>query len=203
LGSVFALATRLAMIQATGLALLVLGVALLRPANSQGYVELSAMYLSDTLNPGTTTTSTTRMYIDGSIGFMIDKRGQYLAGWGYSMHSTSNGADNTTTYSSTQMGPRFLIYLDRDLTYVLGLAYLLVSSASYSDGAGTDETWKGTVIRADFGYAFAISPTLQLIGRFNYSMASYVEKLVGGTTYSTDASKQTAMYPSIALNWIW
>ena len=174
----------------------VLAIFFAAPARAQIYAELNVFYLSDTLNTGSAVVST-RMFIDTSLGFQVDKGGRFLAGWGYSMHSTSHATTTTTTYSSTQMGPRFVYHIDRNKNWSVGAGYYLVTSATYNSGSGDGEKWKGTAIKADFGHNFNLTNEFLLGLRLNYSSASYVEKLVGTETYSTVSYTKVMMYPSV------
>lgn len=163
---------------------------------AEAYIELNGFYSSESLTAGTNATNS-RMFFDFSIGFAVDKKARYLVGWNYSMHSAADGTSTTQTYSSTQMGPRFIWFVDKDNSWSLGLGYYLVTNATFDSGGGTTEKWKGTAIKADFGYNFAVGSQSYAGIRLNYSMANYNEKLVGETTYSTVSYSKTAMYPSI------
>ncbi|MEK7356310.1 MAG: hypothetical protein AAB250_07660 [Bdellovibrionota bacterium] len=177
-------------------AIIVLASALGFAGRANAYVELNAFYFSDAMTAAASTTNN-RMNIEVSVGFAVDKRNQYLVGWGYHMMTASDGATTTATYSSTQMGPRFIYSIDKNNEWTLGLAYYLVTTAAYDDGAGTSVTWKGTALKFDFGYNFPNSGDLDIGIRMNYSSASYVEQLVGSSTYSVVAYTRTSMYPSI------
>lgn len=180
--------------------IIVVAVALssLLPARAVAFIELNAFYFSESETTATTSTAS-RMFIDAAIGFRIDKKGQYLVGWGYSTHSQTDAGTATTTYTSTQMGPRFLWFIDKDKIWSLGLAYYLVTQASYSDGTGNAETWKGSALHVDAGYNLPFSENLSMGLRLNYSSASYAEKLIGSDDYSTIAYVKTFIYPSICV----
>lgn len=175
-------------------ALLVLAAA--SPASA--FFELNAFYYSDTMTTSGSAAHN-RMNIEGCLGFAIDKKDKYLVGWGYHMMTSSNQAvgAQAETYSSTQMGPRFIVGVDKNNEWTVGLAYYLVTNASYSDGSGSSVTWKGTALKFDFGYNFAVSENFSLGMRFNYASATYSEQLVGSTTYSTVGYAATSMYPSL------
>jgi hypothetical protein len=160
------------------------------------YAELNFFYMTDALNNGTADTSS-KMFAEGSLGFGIDRENRYLVGWSYGLYSTSNSAATTTTYSSTQMGPRFLWFMTKAKTWSLGLTYNIVSTATYDNGSGSAEKWKGTSIKFDVGYNFPMSESWFVGVRLNYSSASYTERLVGTTTYSTVGYTSALTYPSI------
>lgn len=165
------------------------------------YVELNGFYTNGGLTTDASETSS-NMFFEGSIGFAIDRKSKYLVGWNYSMHSTSDTATATKTYSSTQMGPRFVLMLNKHKTWSFGLGYYLVTTGTFSDGTGASETWKGTALKADFGYNFAVSEKLFVGARLNYSSASYAEKIVGSADYSTVSYTRTIMYPSLYTIWL-
>jgi hypothetical protein len=179
---------------------LVVAAVLLCSQPAHAFLEFNAFYFSDAMNTGTSSTST-RTFIEATLGFMIDKGGRYYAGWAYASHGASDSPSGTAvTYASTEMGPRFLIMIDKAKEWSLGFGYYLVTSAAYS--SGTSETWKGSALKADIGYNFNVMESFQLGARLNYSSATYVEKLVG-SAYSTVSNTRAFIYPSLYMNWIW
>lgn len=166
-----------------------------RPANA--FAELNVFYFSEGLTTDASTTGT-RMFIDASVGAELGRKNNYLVGWNYTMHSTSDAGTATTTYSSTQMGPRFVYIIDSARQWSVGLGYYLVTSGTYdSGGGGTAPKWKGSALKFDFGYSFPVADSLFMGLRFNYSQASYVEQITGETTFATIAYSKTSMYPSL------
>jgi hypothetical protein len=164
---------------------------------ASAYVELNGFYFNDSLTVGTAA-SANRLFIEGSLGFAVDSHKKYNIGWNYSTQSTSDVANGkTATYSSSQMGPRFLIFLDRNNAWSLGFGYYLVSKASYDDGNGNSATWKGTAYKVDIGYNFPVTESLLAGIRMNYSGASYSEQIVGSTTYSNVSYTRSIIYPSL------
>lgn len=169
-------------------------IAINMPAHA--YLELNVYYNSDSFKNEETNSNTIMLY-DASVGFGIDKKGYYNVGWNYSGSSTSKSDGTTTeTYSSTQMGPRFLFFFDKAKMFNLGLTYNISTKGSFNDG-NTTYTWKGTALKADFGVNFPIGETTLLGLRLNYSAASYNEQLEGSANYSTVSYNRTFMYPSI------
>ncbi len=175
-------------------------LAIVFPSQSQAYVELNTFYFSEALSNGSSQTMS-RMFIEGTLGFAIDRKGVYLVGWNYSMFTTSDVATATTAYSSTQMGPRFVMMIDKHRQWSVGLGYNLVTSATYTDGGGTSEKWKGSALKFDIGYSFELSEATMLGLRLNYSSASFIEKLASETDYSVVSYTKTHMYPSCYFIW--
>ncbi len=167
-------------------------------ASATFFFDFNGFYFSDNLKEANTNTYS-RMFYDVTLGFSIDKAGFYQVGWDYVGHSTSDkDASATVTYTATQMGPRFVFYLDKKRFWRTSLAYNLVSSATYNDGT-TPTTWRGSALVGDFGYQLPIGESSALGLRINYSQASYSETLVGGTTYTKVSYSRTLIYPSLAI----
>ncbi|HVK61451.1 MAG TPA: hypothetical protein VM432_07870 [Bdellovibrionales bacterium] len=163
----------------------------------RAHVELNTFYTSESLSMGSNSTNS-RMFIEGAIGFSIDKKSTYLVGWNYSMMTTSDAkGSDTTSYSSTQMGPRFLWFMTKDKSWSLGLGYYLVTTATFSTNGGESVKWRGTALKADVGYNFPVSENLYLGIRLNYSSATYSEKIEGETELENVSYAKTAMYPSL------
>lgn len=158
----------------------------------QAFVELNSFYSGETFNPGTAVTAT-KTFTDICLGFSIDNNSKYLVGWNYSAHSSID----TATYSSTQMGPRFLWMITKSKSMSLGLSYNLVTKATYTPASGTTEEWTGTALKVDVGYNFPITESWLIGFRLNYSAATYSSKLVNSTTYSTSSNTAIYTYPSI------
>ncbi|MGE3759141.1 MAG: hypothetical protein AB7H97_15365 [Pseudobdellovibrionaceae bacterium] len=161
-----------------------------------GFLEFNAFYFADTMNM-TEASTTNRTFFELAVGFSMDKKGDYLVGWNYGSYTATDTSTTTASYSSTQMGPRFLFMLNKAKTWSLGTTYNLVTSAKYSPGgSGVDTTWKGTGIKVDVGYNFDLSGTLIGI-RLNYASGSYNEEITGGTALGAVSYSRNFIYPSI------
>ncbi|MES2963342.1 MAG: hypothetical protein V4760_05595 [Bdellovibrionota bacterium] len=165
---------------------------------AHAFAEINLFYFTDAMS-ASATTANNRMNYEISVGFAVDKKNQYLVGWGYNtLTSSDTGASGVaSTYSSTQMGPRFIYAIDKNNEWTVGLAYYLVTNATYDDGSGSSVKWKGTALKFDFGYNFPASGNFLIGVRMNYSSASYTEQLVGSTTYSAVGYTRTSMYPTL------
>lgn len=163
---------------------------------ADAFIELNTFYFSEAETTAATSNSN-RTFLEGTVGYRIDKAGQYLVGWGVASHSQTVSATASTTYSSLQMGPRFLWLIDKSKNWSIGLAYYIVTKATYDNGSGA-ETWKGAAYHFDAGYNLPVNDSFYLAVRLNYSLSSYNEKLVGATTYSTVSYSKSFIYPSLA-----
>ena len=164
-------------------------------------LDLNLFYISDSLTTATTA-SYGKTFYALCAALNIDHKGSYLVGWNYATYSSSEAVGSaTTTYTSTQMGPKFLVFLNKDHNWLLGLAYNILTSANDQAGSAPAEIWRGTAYSADFGYHQMVSESLMLGLRLNYSTSSYSEKLIG-TAYSTISYSRTFIYPSMAISFI-
>ena len=172
------------------------------PKASAGIVDLNLLYYTDSTT-ATTVASGSKLFYDVCLGFSVYKNNEIIIGWNYANYSTSETAGTTTTtYSSTQMGPKFIFFLNHDHNWRIGAAYNLISKATYQNGANPSETWKGSAYAIDVGYQFLLSETFLFGARLNYSLSSYNEKLIGAA-YSTISNSQTYIYPSLAVSYLW
>lgn len=163
------------------------------------FIEANTFYLSDAGTVSSTTTASSRMLVDLALGFNADSKGYFQVGWFYGMFNTSDATGGTTTtYAGSMMGPKFNIFLGKGRNWSVGLGYGIVTSATYSSG-GSSELWKGSGYKGDFGYMFRLSDdgSTKLGLRLNYVTATYKDKFVNGTTYTTVSNARTFMYPSI------
>ena len=177
--------------------LVLVGLGVIFSLRAQAYIELNGFYTGESLST-TSSSSDSRVFFEGALGFTIDKAGHYLAGWGYASFTNNDTfAGSSTTYTSTQMGPRFMYVFDKDKKWSFAAAYYLVTSANFSpSGGGAEEKWKGTAFKLDFGYNFPLSESFFIGLRMNYDSASYTEKFIG-SAYTAVSYTKTSIYPSI------
>ena len=163
------------------------------------FIDLNTFYYSDTLVMGTSSTMN-RTFYDATIGFTVDKKGNYQIGWDYVVEGTTDTTTTTTTYAGSYMGPKFKVFFDKNLNWGLGLAYNLSATAIYTPAGGTAEKWRGTNLRVDFGYNLNIDDSYAVGFKINYSSSTFAEKLVNETTYTTVAYTRTFIFPSISFS---
>ncbi len=169
------------------------------PSAHAGIVlDVNTFYFTDALKTTTTDTYSTTAYA-GFVGFNVDKKGLYQIGWNYASYASTNKmATSTVDFSSSQMGPGFIIYFDKDRTIRLGFAYNLETKASYKKTGSTEEDWDGTALSGDLGYQIRVSDGFAFGLRLNYSSTTIATKLVGTT--QTDVSYgRNIIYPSISI----
>jgi hypothetical protein len=160
-------------------------------------LDINYLMFSDGMKSATTDEySATAM--NGFLGFSVDKKGYFILGWNYDSVATSNKVDTTTTeYSSTQMGPGLVIYMDKDHTWRLSAAYNIETLATYKTTGSTEEEWSGTSISGSLGYQIRFTESLSIGLRLNYNSASFASQLIGTTQEDVSYTKDL-MYPSIA-----
>ena len=162
------------------------------------FLESNLFYTNDALTQ-TSATTANRMFYDVAIGFNIDKKGFYQAGWAYDGFATSDAAgSSTTTYSATAMGPKFNFFFGKQRQWNLGLTYGIVSKATYSVSGSNAEVWSGTSYKAELGYIMRSDDGAFFFGvKINYVSASYTERIIGSTNYSTISYNRTFLYPTL------
>lgn len=165
-------------------------------------LDFNAFYLTDTLKESATTKDNKTIY-SGFVGFGLDKKKSFNVGWSYSSFTTIY-KDSTTkkTYKSTQMGPGFVWFLDKDAHWRLGFSYNLSTDATYQLTGSTKEEWSGTSSNADFGYQIAVSESFMLGMRLNYSVTTIKSKLIDNTQTNVTYRK-TLIYPSIGMTLVY
>jgi hypothetical protein len=181
----------------------VVGLLLLWGIDSQaGFnVEMNGFYFTDNFTDSSTSSSAFTA-ADFALNLNLNKKGTVAVGWAYTLISSSTSAGSSNTaFAAGDMGPRFLLFFDKDRTWELGVTYNLLANATYSSGGGSEMKWRGTSIKADFGWAPAISDSAFFGFRFNYYSASWTEQLIGSSTYSTVAYTRAWIYPSLYFRW--
>ncbi len=80
------------------------------------FFEPNLFYFSDSLSHGSSAAAS-RTFLDGALGFNIDRKGFFQAGWEYGSFSTSDSNNGTTTYTASATGPKFNFYMGRHNTW--------------------------------------------------------------------------------------
>lgn len=170
------------------------------PQRGQAQVVLDAnsFYYSDALTTSSSA-NVNRLFYNLFLGFALDKKAFYQLGWSYANFSATD-EDGTTSreYSSTQMGPGFIFYLDKARTWRVGLYYHLKVEGEYAVTGSATQEWRGSAYAGDIGYQVLLGPSLSMAARINYSSSAFNESFE--STTKTDISYSRALiYPSLAL----
>lgn len=168
-----------------------------------GIVNINTLYFSDTLTTSTSAV-TTRTQYDLGIGIHIGSKKMVLAQLLYGSYSAADTANSITqTYSVTDMGINFGFYIGKARNWIFDIAYMLISKAKYNDGTGgTGVEWRGTAIKADFGYLFDIDENFQFSTKLYYYSPSFTEQVTDTTTLATVSYRRATIYPGFALYWV-
>lgn len=162
--------------------------------------DLNLFYDSRTLTTSSAETGT-KMFIEGAAMFEVLRKPHLVVGWAYGMFSTTDATTSTTTISTSDMGPRFGWFFDKQDFWSLFLTYNLLASASYAPGGGTAETWRGTSLKAEVGWAPEVSENLYIGIRLNYYSATYTESLEGSSNYEAVSYPRSFIYPSLSISY--
>lgn len=161
--------------------------------------ELGLFYFTDDLS-STSDFSIARTIYDFAVLMTSTGRQMIGIGWGYAGVSSTEGSTTTTTYTSTETGPKFSYLFGREQNWYLGLAYNLLAKAQYSDGTNEAE-WRGTSIKAEFGYLPKVSGRLNAGVKLNYHQATYSEQITNSTTLTQETNTKSMIYPTFSMVW--
>lgn len=163
-------------------------------------IDTNLFYLSDSITADENS-SHAATYFDILVGFDIDKKGMYQIGWNYSSHSstTENNGNEVTFKTSTEMGPGFVVYMNKKRTLRFGFAYNYKMIADYEANGGAKAEWRGTSMLANFGYQIRWDGITSLGIRLNYVSITADESVNTSNTKQDVSHKKSILYPSIAL----
>lgn len=161
--------------------------------------ELGLFYFTDDLS-STSNFTTSRTIYDFAILMTSEGRRMLGIGWNYAGVTSEESAVTTTTYTSTETGPKFTYMFGREQDWYIGLAYNLLAKAQFSDANGEAE-WRGTSLKAEFGFLPKINNRINVGVKLNYHQASYNEQITNTTTLTQTTNTKTMIYPTFALVW--
>lgn len=159
-------------------------------------LDINAFYYSDSFKQSTQETQT-RIFGDVMLGLAIDKKGLWVVGWNVGYVSATDQGATTDTYTVTEMGPKFGLFLDKERVYGLWATYNLTVSGTYSPGGGTAETWRGTSLKVELGVTPALDTEMFAGVKLIYHSETFNESLIGSTNYSQVAYNRAFIYPSL------
>ncbi|MCB0421095.1 MAG: hypothetical protein KDD61_08865 [Bdellovibrionales bacterium] len=163
-------------------------------------VDLNFFYFSDALTHSSDN-SRSDLYYDLAVMTNLTRTGSFMVGWNYGAYSVSEAATSSTTYSGTEMGPRFGWYIDRKMEWCVFATYNLQAEATYS--TTSNETWRGSSYKMEFGYSPEVFDGVFVGGKLIYYAATFTEKLVGSATYSTVSYSRSLIYPTLMISFRW
>lgn len=159
--------------------------------------ELGLFYFTDDLS-STSSLSNSRTIYDVSVLMTSEGRRILGIGWNYVGASSEESATTTTSYSSTETGPKFTYMFGREQDWYLGLAYNLLAKAQFSDANGEAE-WRGTSLKGEFGFIPKINNRINAGVKLVYHQASYNEQITNTTTLTQTTNTKTMIYPTFSL----
>jgi hypothetical protein len=164
-------------------------------------VDANIFYFSDTFAYDTTSTYNRTLW-DFFVGMGLTKKNQYIIGWNYDSMSFEDDPGTPTKLSVTDMGPKFMVYFDKERTWVFGFTYDLITKGKYSSGSGTSTELRGSALKVEAGYTPPITETILMGFKINYYKASFAEKVID-TSITKKATSRTAIYPSLSFTMRW
>lgn len=169
-------------------------------SKAQCYFEFNGYYFTKDQKTDEILKSTDMNY-EIALGYSIDKAKRYKVGWSYLGIQEKISGSLETKYASTHMGPKFLVSLDKEHKWVVGLSYLLSSQLKLSENSA-DYSYKGNSIKADLGYQILVGDWLRLSMRLNYIQSSWTERLDSSDQYLKTSHKKSVMWPSLGVLFI-
>lgn len=160
--------------------------------------ELGLFYFTDDLS-STSNFSTSRTIYDFSVLMTSEGRRLLGIGWNYVGVSSEEGGDTTTSYTSTETGPKFTYMFGREQDWYIGLAYNLLAKAQFSDPVAGEAEWRGTSLKAEFGFLPKINNRINAGVKLNYHQASYNEQITNSTTLTQTTNTKTMIYPTFSM----
>lgn len=163
-------------------------------------VDANFFYFTDSLT-ASSTSGTTDLFFDVAIMTSLNRAGDLVVGWNYGSYSIAESGTSSTTFTATEMGPRFGYYIDRKMEWSFFATYNLQTEATYQ--TTSSETWRGSSYKVEFGYSPEVFDETFVGGKIIYYSATYTEKLVGSTTFSTVSYTRSLIYPALMMSFRW
>ncbi len=163
-------------------------------------LDLNTFYFSDSFNNGTTNAANKMIW---SAALLLDtsKSKRLYVGWNIVSASATDSGSTTTTFSSTDMGPKILWVPSKNGNLTVEASYNLIVKGAYSSGgAATASQWSGSSIYASLGYLPEISESLYAGVKLNYYSVAYSKEIVSTTITDVSYSRRW-IFPSICLQW--
>lgn len=120
-------------------------------------------------------------------------------GWSYASISTSDTDNNLeNSYSSTEMGPRFGYYFDKEFIWSVFFTYNLSAKANVKIN-NQEVEWRGTTMRGELGYMPKWGDSLQVGLKLVYYKSSYGEEIPASKVMTEVSYGRTMIYPTISM----
>lgn len=164
--------------------------------------DVDLFSFQDTFSNGGVSSSYTRTMWDLAPLVALDKKAHWLLGWNYdSMSFSDSPAAVPTTLTVTNMGPKIVYYFDKDRTWVTGFTYDLITTGNFTS-AGATSQFRGTALKAEFGYTPEMFSGVMMGAKMNYYKATFNEQVVS-TTLTKVSDGRTVIYPTFAITIRW
>lgn len=160
-------------------------------------IDANVLYYSDNMTVSSATSSYTRTLWDIMFGMNLDKPGFWVLGWNYASSTLTENPGTQTSLTVTDMGPKLLVFLNKEHNWLIGFTYNLITKADYQSGATTLEL-RGSSMKIDAGYMTAFSTSFFWGARINYYKPSFNEE-IQNTTLTSSSDSRTIIYPSFSL----
>ncbi len=165
-------------------------------------IDANVFYFSDAFAYSEETTTFNRTMWDFFIGMGLNKKNAYVLGWNYDSMSFDDNPGTATKLTVTDMGPKFLAYLNKERTWVIGFTYNLITKGKYTEGSAAAVELRGSAMKVEVGYTPEVSEGILIGAKLNYYKASFNETVVNESiTKATNG--RTVIYPTLSFTVRW
>lgn len=164
--------------------------------------DANVFYFSDSFTYNSQANTYQRLMWDVAPAFTIALKGRFIIGWNYASYTLTENPGTETSLTITDMGPKFIYYLNRDKTWVGAFTYNLITKADYSGGGSTSEL-RGSSMKAEFGYTPMMWERVYMGAKLNYYQASFNEEVTGTTSLAQVTHSRAIIYPTFAMTFRW
>ncbi len=165
--------------------------------------DINLFYFTDTM-AYSSSPAYKRTFYDLMVGFPVTKKRSFIVGWNYdSLSFSDDDGTGPTTLAVTDMGPKFVYYINKDRTWVLGFTYNLITKGTYSPNGGTATELRGSSMRFEAGYTPMMWENVFIGAKLVYYKATFAEEITNNTTLEQVSYGRTAIYPAFAITVRW
>lgn len=164
--------------------------------------DANVFYFSDSFTYADQPNTYQRLMWDVMPGFTVAYKGRFIIGWNYASYTLSENPGTETSLTISDMGPKFVYYMNRDKTWVVAFTYNLITTGTYTSG-GTPTELRGTSMKGELGYTPMMWERVYMGAKLNYYQAAFKEEITGETALEQVANSRALIYPSFAMTIRW
>jgi hypothetical protein len=165
--------------------------------------DANVFYFTDDFTYDDTPNTYSRLMWDVTPAFTLTKKGRFVLGWNYASYTFTENPGTETSLTVTDMGPKFMYYLNKDKTWVFAFTYNLITKADYTAAGASATELRGSSMKGEFGYMPMMWERVYMGAKLNYYQASFNEEITGETALDQVSHSRTVIYPTFAMTIRW